>query len=352
MPPIEFAPDFLWGVATSAYQIEGAIAEDGRGESIWDRFCRTPGRIADGQTADIAADHYHRWRQDVDLIAGLGVNAYRFSVAWPRVVPAGHGTVNGAGLDFYDRLVDALLDRGVEPFVTLYHWDLPQVLEDGGGWTVRTTAEAFADYAAHVVERLGDRVQRWLTINEPGCIVQAGYRSGIHAPGRSSAADALAAAHYLLVAHGLAVERIRSLAPQAQVGIAVDLWPQHPASLHLLDLEAAALSHDRLNRWYLDPLAGKGYPPRAIATAAWHQKEIGPGDLDLIAAPIDFLGVNYYSRAIVGSDALDDEHRPNPIRRSETISDMDWEVYPAGLTEVLEWAHRRYEFTSPRMVSP
>ncbi len=344
MATIVFPDDFVWGVATSAYQIEGAVEADGRGESIWDRYCHTPGRIAGGQTGDVAADHYHRWHEDVDFITTLGVGAYRFSIAWPHVVPAGRGDVNTAGLDFHDHLVDALLERGIEPFVTLYHWDLPQALEDGGGWTNRATAAAFAEYAGCVVEHLGDRVHHRLTINEPGCVVEAGYRRGKHPPGHSSDSEALPAAHHLLLAHGLAAERIHSLDPKAQVGIAIDVWPQHPASLHILDLEAAALAHDRLNRWHLDPIAGMGYPPEAAAIAGWRGDEVEPGDLDIVATPIDFLGINYYSRAIVASDGLADEHRPNPIRPSEAVTDMHWEVYPSGLTKVLEWSHHRYGF--------
>jgi beta-glucosidase len=344
MARIEFPPDFVWGAATSAYQIEGAVADDGRGESIWDRFCHTPGRVHDGHTADVATDHYHRWPQDVNLMAGLGIGGYRFSVAWPRVLPEGRGNVNSPGLGFYDRLVDALVNHGIEPFVTLYHWDLPQVLEDEGGWTNRATAEAFAEYAGLVVERLGDRVHHWLTINEPACVAELGHRIGTHAPGRSSMAEALAAAHHLLLAHGLAVERVRSITPESQVGIAIDVWPQHPASLHILDLEAASIAHDRLNHWYLDPIAGLGYPAQTAARAGWQQEEVEPGDLDIVAVPIDYLGINYYSRAIVASDALPDEQRPDPIRPSAAVTDMLWEIYPSGLTEVLEWSHRRYGF--------
>ena len=223
-----FPSDFLWGSATSSYQIEGAVSADGRGESIWDRFCATPGAIKDGTNGDVACDHYHRYPDDIALMRRLNLNAYRFSIAWPRVLPNGTGTVNQAGLDFYDRLVDALLAAGIQPFPTLYHWDLPQVLEDDGGWPVRATAEAFADYAEIVVGRLGDRVSDWMTLNEPFVSANHGYLTGEHAPGRRSLADGLAASHHLLVGHGLAMERIRAALAGAKVGIVLNFTPVTP----------------------------------------------------------------------------------------------------------------------------
>jgi beta-glucosidase len=223
---MDMSERFIWGVATSAYQIEGATADDGRGESIWDRFTRKPGKVKDGESGAIACDFYHRYPEDIELARQLGVDAFRFSVAWPRVMPTGRGPVNERGLDFYDRLVDTLLAAGLEPFVNLFHWDLPQALEDAGGWPARETAELFADYAAVVAQRLGDRVTHWITHNEPYCASWLGYGLGIHAPGRTSAADALAAAHHLLLSHGLAVDAIRKEAQNAEVGIVVDLWPR------------------------------------------------------------------------------------------------------------------------------
>jgi beta-glucosidase len=329
---------FTWGAATAAYQIEGAARADGRGESIWDRFSHTPGRVQGGDTGDDACDHYHRFRDDVALMAELGLNAYRFSVAWPRIVPAGTGEVNPAGLDFYERLVDELLAHGIAPHATLYHWDLPQPLEDAGGWPARATADAFAEYAGVVAGRLGDRVGHFATLNEPSVVSDHGYRKGSHAPGRAEPQAALAAAHHLLVAHGLAVEAIRAAAPRAQVGIVVVLGPQHPASGHPLDVEAALIGHDQLNRWFLDPLTGHGYPEDGARAWGWDRREVLDGDMECIAAPIDFLGVNYYTRRIVRSPRL--PARPADEAEPERTA-MGWEVYPGGLTEVLEFAASR-----------
>jgi beta-glucosidase len=328
-----FPPDFAWGAATSAYQIEGAVRDGGRGESIWDRFCRRSGCVRAGATGDVACDHYHRFRQDVALVASLGLDAYRFSISWPRVLPQGTGAVNAAGLDFYDRLVDELLEHGIAPHATLYHWDLPQALEDRGGWPVRATAEAFAEYAAVVAARLGDRVAHLATLNEPWCSSELGYRLGIHAPGRTEPAAALAAGHHLLVAHGLGVQAIRAAAPAADVGIVLNFEAKQPATPHLLDLEAAAVRHAQYNRWYLDPIAGLGYPTEAARAWNWDATEVRDGDLDLIATPLDFLGVNYYTRDIVRSALL-----PPLAARRGTLerTGMGWDVYPEGLTQVLE----------------
>jgi beta-glucosidase len=333
-----FPQGFVFGAATASYQIEGAARADGRGESIWDRFSHSPGRVRNGDTGDVACDHYRRYREDVALMAELGLDAYRFSVAWPRVLPAGTGPVNEPGLDFYERLVDELLGRGITPLVTLYHWDLPQALEDAGGWPVRATAEAFAEYAGIVAGRIGDRVRHFATLNEPNIVSDHGYRLGSHAPGRREPEAALAAAHHLLVAHGLAVGRIRSGAPGAAVGIVLNLEPQHPASAHPLDLEAAAVAHDQVNRWFLDPVAGRGYPEEGVRAWGWRREEVLEGDAELIATPIDFLGVNYYFRSIVRSPHLPPlgEEPDEPERTA-----MGWEVYPAGLVEVLELAASR-----------
>jgi beta-glucosidase len=332
-----FPEGFVWGAATAAYQIEGATTADDRGPSIWDRFAHTPGRISNGETGDVACDHYHRYREDVALMAELGLDAYRFSVSWPRVLPEGTGRVNQAGLDFYDRLVDELLRHGIDPHMTLYHWDLPQRLEASGGWPARSTTEAFAEYAAVVTARLGDRVRHIATLNEPYVISDHGYRIGSHAPGRTDPDAALAAAHHLLVAHGLAVQAIRDAAPEAAVGIVLNFHPAHPASRHTLDQEAASLAHDRVNRWFLDPVTGRDYPEDAARAWGWQRGEVLDGDMPLIAAPLDFLGVNYYCRHIVRSPLLP----PLPAAPPDELTEMGWEVYPAGLTEVLQFVASR-----------
>jgi len=335
-----FPPGFVFGAATSAYQVEGAARLDGRGESIWDRFSHTPGRVRGGDTGDVACDHYHRYRQDVALMAELGLQAYRFSVSWPRVVPAGIGPANAAGLDFYDRLVDELLARGIAPHATLYHWDLPQALEEAGGWPVRSTADAFARYAGIVAGRLGDRVAAFATLNEPWVVSHLGYRTGSHAPGRTDPSTALAAAHHLLVAHGMAVRAIRAAAPKASAGIVLNFEPQHPATGHALDLEAAAVAHDQHNRWFLDPVVGRGYPEDGSRAWGWSRAEALDSDQALIATPVDFLGVNYYTRARVRSPllpAIVEAPEDEPPERTG----MGWEVYPAGLTEVLEFVASR-----------
>jgi beta-glucosidase len=331
-----FPDGFVWGAATAAYQIEGAAAADGRGPSIWDRFAHTPGRVRNGDTGDVACDHYHRYREDVALMGDLGLDAYRFSVSWPRVLPDGTGRVNEAGLDFYDGLVDALLERGIAPHVTLYHWDLPQALEEAGGWPVRATAQAFAEYAAVVAGRLGDRVGHIATLNEPHIVSDHGYRLGSHAPGRTEPDAALAAAHHLLVAHGLGVQAIRAAAPNASPGIVLNFEPKHPGSDHELDREAASVAHDQFNRWYLDPIAGRGYPDEGARAWGWKREEVLDGDLQLIASPVDFVGVNYYSRHVVRSAAL-----PPLDTVPGELTGMGWEVYPAGLTEVLEFVASR-----------
>jgi beta-glucosidase len=333
-----FPAGFVWGAATAAYQVEGATGADGRGPSIWDRFAHTPGRVTNGQTGDVACDHYHRYREDVALMAELGLRGYRFSIAWPRVQPTGTGAVNEAGLDFYDRLVDELLEHGIAPYPTLYHWDLPQALEDAGGWPARATAEAFAEYAGLVAARLGDRVRHLATVNEPYVVADHGYRIGTHAPGRTEPAAALAAAHHLLVGHGLAVQAVRAAAPETEVGIVLNFHPKHPASAHMLDQEAAILAHDQLNRWFLDPVVGRDYPEEAVYAWGWRREEVLDDDPGLIAAPLDFLGVNYYCRHLVRSPLLPslDGAAPQP-----EVTEMGWEVYPAGLTEVLEFVASR-----------
>jgi beta-glucosidase len=332
-----FPTDFLWGSATSSYQIEGAATTDGRGESIWDRFCTIPGAITDGTDGAVACDHYHRFGEDIALMQRLNLNAYRFSIAWPRVLPNGRGQVNTAGLDFYDRLVDSLLAAGIQPFPTLYHWDLPQVLEDEGGWPVRSTAEAFADYAEVVARRLGDRISNWMTLNEPYVSANLGYLTGEHAPGRSSLPDALAAAHHLLVGHGLAMERVRAAIPGASVGIVLNFTPVTSIGNSPAALDRQRIVDDVSNHWYVDPIGGLGYPQYTAERLGWPQDEVRDGDLQLIAGPIDVLGINFYTRQMVG--ALDGER---VARGAETA--MGWEVHPAALGNLLRGLHAAHHF--------
>jgi beta-glucosidase len=332
-----FPSDFLWGSATSSYQIEGAVAEDGRAESIWDRFCTVPGAISDGSSGAVACDHYHHFREDIALMQRLNLKAYRFSIAWPRVVPQGTGTVNPLGLDFYDRLVDALLAAGIQPFPTLYHWDLPQALEDRGGWPERATAEAFADYAEIVAIRLGDRVTNWMTLNEPYCSANLGYLTGQHAPGRSSLLDSLAAAHHLLVGHGLAMERVRAAIPSAQVGIVLNFTPVTPIGSSPAALDRQRIVDDVSNHWYTDPIGGLGYPEYTVDRLGWDRREVHDGDMKLIARPIDMLGINFYTRQFVG--ALEGERED----RGATTA-MGWEVHPSTLGDLLRGLHQTHHF--------
>jgi beta-glucosidase len=336
VPAGRFPPGFVWGAATAAYQIEGAWNEDGKGESIWDVFCRIPGVIEDGQSAEVSSDHYHRVDEDLDLLTGLGAGAYRFSVAWARVLPDGTGRVNEPGLAFYDRLVDGLLERGIRPFVTLYHWDLPQALQERGGWLSDSVAVWFAEYARVVVERLGDRVRDWVTLNEPQVTAFAGYQYGVHPPGVRDVGSALAVAHNLLLAHQAGAAAIRAASPGARVGIALNLSPSHPATGSSADVEAARIADGAGNRWFLDPLFGRGYPQ----DVAERYGAIAP-TLDDYDGALDFLGINYYMRHVVratpgtklGFETLPPEGQ---------LTEMGWEVYPDGLHEILLRVHRDY----------
>jgi beta-glucosidase len=327
-----FPDDFRWGAATASYQIEGAAHEDGRGESVWDRFSATPGKVRNGDSGEIACDFYHRYRGDIALMKELGLDAFRFSIAWPRVLPEGGGRINAAGLDFYDRLVDELLAHGIEPFATLFHWDTPQALEDAGGWPVRATAEAFVEYTEAVVERLGDRVHSWMTHNEPWVCAWIGHAWGEHAPGRRSEADAVAAAHHLLLSHGWAVQAIRRASPDANVGISLNLAHAYPASDSPEDEAAAWRVDGGGNRWFLDPIFRGAYPADLLERNALVEPLIEDGDLEAIATPIDFLGVNNYFRFVVGAGA----EGPRLLRDPEALhTDMGWEVYPDGLHALL-----------------
>ena len=342
MPTTEnpFAPDFLWGAATASYQIEGAAQEDGRGESVWDRFCATPGKVRNGDSGERACDFYHRYPDDIRLMRDLGLGAFRFSIAWPRVIPEGRGRINEAGLDFYDRLVDELLANDIEPFATLFHWDTPQPLEDEGGWPARSTAEAFAEYAEAVARRLGDRVHNWITHNEPWVHAWIGHSWGQHAPGRTSEVDAVAAAHHLLLSHGWAVDVIRALSPDAQIGISLNLAEAYPATETPEDEAAAWRVDGQGNRWFLDPLYRGTYPPDLLERNEQLAPFLQNGDLRTISAPIDFLGVNNYFRFLVSAGA-DGPHMERVSENQHT--DMDWEVYPDGLRRLLVRVAKDYE---------
>jgi beta-glucosidase len=343
MPPqtkLSFPDGFVWGAATASYQIEGATSVDGRGESVWDRFCATPGKVRAGDTGEIACDFYHRFPEDVVVMSELGLDAFRFSIAWPRIIPQGRGPVNQAGLDFYDRLVDALLENDIEPFVTLFHWDTPQPLEDEGGWPVRSTAEAFVDYVDAVAGRLGDRVRRWITHNEPWVVAWIGHARGEHAPGRRSEQDAVATAHHLLLSHGWAVEAIRSGVADADVGITLNLAHAYPASPSPEDEAAAWHLDGEGNRWFLDPLFRGSYPADLLERNEIVTPFVRDGDLETIAAPLDFLGVNNYFSFVVRETG----EGPIVVRDPEAQrTDMGWEVYPDGLYRVLARVAADYE---------
>jgi beta-glucosidase len=339
---IQFPDEFLWGTATSAYQVEGSPLADGAGASIWHRFAHTPGRVADGSTGDLACDHYRRYLDDVALMHSLGTNAYRFSVAWGRVMPRGRHPVNPPGLDFYERLVDALLARGIEPMVTLYHWDLPAALDDRGGWLNPDIAGWFAEYAAVVFRRLNDRVKLWTTINEPWVITDGGYLHGTLAPGHRSHFETPIASHHLLRAHAEAVKAYRAEG-RHRIGVVVNLEPKYPASADPADQAATMRAHTYMNRQYLDPLLLGRYPDgiEEIFGEAWPRW--AADDLALIRQPIDFLGVNYYTRGLTRFDPHAWPLRAAPERRPRaTYTETGWEVFAPGLTDVLVWVKERY----------
>ena len=341
--PHAFPPGFSFGVATSSYQIEGAVNEEGRGPSIWDRFAHTPGRVKLDHHGDVACDHFHRMDEDVALLDWLGVDAYRFSIAWPRIFPEGRGQVNERGLDFYDRLVDALLERGIAPNATLYHWDLPDALP--GGWLERDTVHAFADYADAVGARLGDRVALFLTHNEPWCQAFLGYEIGMFAPGRTDLGEALLCAHHLLVSHGLAVEALRTRT-RAPVGIALNFMPTEPASGKSEDVEAALRMDGYFNRWFVEPVTGRGYPEDMVALYGRDRMpEVTDKDLALMATPIDVLGINYYERGVIAHDSTKGLLQLKKITDTGLPRTADREIYAPGLREVLTRMHREYGFS-------
>ncbi len=343
MPALSFPDGFLWGAATAAYQIEGAVAEGGRGPSIWDTFSHTPGAVLRGDNGDVACDHYHRWESDLDLLTDLGVNSYRFSVAWPRVVPQGAGPVSTEGLDFYDRLIDGLLARGISPMVTLYHWDLPAALQADGGWANRDTTDHFVDFVRAVHDRLGNRVTHWLTLNEPYCSAFVGHLEGRHAPGIRDEATAVQVLHHLLLAHGKAVQALRTDGVAGQVGITCNLTSPHPATTDPRDIEATQRLDLYENRMILDPLFRGSYPADAhtyydgISDFSF----VHDGDLDTISTPLDYFGVNYYERHLVEADP------ENPVRGWRRVPDPEPTtvgigVHPRGLREVLNRIHQDY----------
>jgi beta-glucosidase len=336
-PEPGFPVDFVWGVATSSFQIEGAPAQDGKGPSIWDSFCRVPGAIADGSNGDVACEHYHRWPADLDIVQGLGVDAYRFSLSWPRVQATGSGACNPAGLDFYERLVDGLLARGIAPYLTLHHWDLPQALQDQGGWANRDTALRFVDYARHVAARLGDRVASITTHNEPWVMATLGYETGLFAPGIKDRRLATQAAHHLLLSHGLALQALRADGCRSPLGIVLNLSPVQAASAAPEDIAAAALEDGRLVRWYMDPLFHGRYPQDVVDFLGADAPPVQAGDMAVIAQALDFMGLNYYSRAVVSAQG------PWDVKQGGlALTDMGWEIYPQGLTELLLRLHRDY----------
>ena len=341
-----FPAHFLWGAATASYQIEGAVREDGRGSSIWDDFAATPGKTYQGHSGEVAADHYHRVEEDTGLMAQLGLGAYRFSIAWPRILPEGRGAVNQAGLDFYDRLVDTLLAKGIQPFATLYHWDLPSTLEQDGGWINRATAYAFADYAELVTRRLGDRVASWITLNEPWCSAYLGYGIGVHAPGLHDRQAATDAAHHLLLGHGLAVPGMRAhLTTGTQVGITLSLSQIYGADERAETLRDVELANAFNNGWFLEPLYRAAYPERFFEHLALNPPPIQQGDLEVIAAPLDFLGVNNYSRILIrGAQTrpLADRYKSVSPIPNACYTDMGWEIYPHGLRDLLVSLGRNY----------
>jgi len=343
-PPLRFPDGFVWGAATAAYQIEGAVADDGRAPSIWDTFAHRPGTIDNGDTGDVACDHYHRWREDLDLVAGLGLASYRFSVSWSRVMPDGR-SVNQAGLDFYKRLVDGLLERGVRPLMTLYHWDLPQALDEGegGGWLSRDVTDRFVDYALVLGKELGDRVPEVTTLNEPWCSAYLGYATGEHAPGRTDTPLAFRAAHHLNLAHGRAVHALRDVLPaSADVSVTLNLMQVEPASDRPEDVAAAEHCDLVANQVFLGPMFGGGYPGALLAATEglteWSFVE--PGDEAEIAAPVDSVGINYYNPSHVTAQVDGGRLFPGTLSASYVDVDapstiMDWPIVPSGLTDLL-----------------
>lgn len=344
---LKFPEGFVWGASTSAYQIEGAAKEDGRGESIWDRFAHAPGKIVNGDTGDVAIDHYHRYPEDVKLMAELGLKGYHLTFSWTRILPEGKGKVNERGLAFYDRLIDELLAADIDPMGVLYHWDLPQALEESGGWLNRDVAEHFANYADVVSRRLGDRVKIWSTFNEPFCIAYLGYFTGEHAPGTKDETYKMTnqALHHVFLAHGKAVPILRQNSPQSKQGIILNLYPIYPASDSEAD-QAAANRHDRyFNGMFARPVFKGEYPQDMLELFGANGPQIAAGDMETIAAPLDYVGLNYYSRAVIAADPNSrDPLKARTVRVEDAeYTDMDWEIYPDGLYDLLVSVNDEYK---------
>jgi beta-glucosidase len=338
-----FPKDFLWGAATASYQIEGASTEGGRGASIWDVFSDTPGKVFNGDNGDVACDHYHRYVEDVGLMADLGLQGYRFSIAWPRILPNGTGTVNEVGLDFYDKLVDELLKKNITPYITLYHWDLPQALQDKGGWADRATVDAYVNYAEIVARRLGDRINNWITHNEPWVVAFLGNELGIHAPGLKDLSTATQVAHHLLLSHGLAVRALRPcLKPEAQIGITLNLGHYMSATDSQADHDAARRYDGYNNRWFLDPLFKGAYPEDMWQVFEGHHPTIADDDLAVISTPIDFLGINYYTRGVQADDPNGGVLKARQEFPEADYTEMQWEIYPDGLYQLLTSVQNTY----------
>jgi beta-glucosidase len=338
MAPSTFPPGFLWGTASASYQIEGAWNADGKGESIWDRFSHTPGKIKKGDNGDVANDFYHKFPEDIAMMADLGLNAARISLSWPRIMPTGKGAVNQKGLDFYRRVIDQLLAHKIQPWVTLYHWDLPQALEDAGGWPNRDLAEIFRDYAAVVADALGDRVKHWMTFNEPWIFTILGYYTGIHAPGRREREEAMKATHVVSLAQGMAVRALREAREKPiAVGTAFSMAPVHPHNHSSLEDRAAAERWHRFsNLWFLDPVMNGRYPEIYLEGSATDHIGLRDGDLEIVKAPLDFIGINLYTRAVVSRDSRDQTIGVKQMRtESKDVTEFGWEIYPAALSEMI-----------------
>ena len=350
---IQFPDNFIWGSATSSYQIEGAWQADGKGESIWDRFSHTPGKIENGDTGDIANDHYHRWADDIKIMQDLGLHAYRFSVSWPRILPEGRGRIEQRGLDFYSRLVDGLLSANIVPYLTLYHWDLPQALQDEGGWVVRSTAEAFVEYADVLSRHLGDRVKNWMTHNEPAVSGWLGHLIGVHAPGITDLKKAVPASHHILLSHGWSVPVLRQNSPDSEVGIVLNISANAPATTNPADADMYRRGDGFWFRWWMDPVNGRQYPadvindfiekdglpPEGMATI------VQEGDMEAISAPIDFVGLNYYARHLVSSDETPEDAvviHTQPPKDDVNWTEMGWEIYPPGIYQILTRVYMTY----------
>lgn len=340
--PLRFPEHFLWGAATSAHQIEGSPLADGAGPSTWHRFARTPGRILGGEHAEVACDHYRRYEQDVALMRELELQAYRFSVSWSRVLPEGRGTVNRAGLDFYQRLIDRLLENGITPCLTLYHWDLPAALDDRGGWLNPDSAQWFADYAELMFRTLDDRVPLWSTLNEPWVVVDGGYLFGVHAPGHRSIVEAPIAAHHLLVAHGTAVQRYRAVG-RHQIGLVVNIEPKDPATTDPADVHATRVADAYMNRFYLDPVLRGAYPAELAEVFGEAFAPLAEADLSTVSEPIDFLGINYYTRAVVRADAQSWPTGASRVHQpASPYTETGWEVHAPSFTRMLLDVTERY----------